>query len=281
MIMRTAFLILLFSIAGTAYAQEVISLWENGAPGFEKLKNEPEQAKDWWVKNIHNPSVTVFLPPPEIANGTAVIICPGGGHRELVFNPEGRDAALFFNKLGVTAFVLKYRLAREPNSPYQLNVHVPQDAYRAMRLVRSKAKTWNIDLNRIGMMGFSAGGEVVEFVAYGNGDGDPAAKDPIDRENGKPNFQILIYPGPLGVPETVPADAPPAFMLAANDDACCAGPIVDLLAKYRKASVPIEVHLYTKGAHGFNMGQRSELTSVKTWPSRLEDWLKDNNFFRK
>jgi len=264
-----------------AYPQQVIHLWENGAPGFEKLKNEPEQAKDWWVKNIHNPSITVFLPPPDIANGTAVIICPGGGHRELVFDAEGKDAALFFTKIGVTAFVLKYRLAREPSSPYQLEVHARQDAYRAMRLVRSKAKAWNLDPHRIGMMGFSAGGEVVEFVAYDKGNGDPSAADPVDRENGKPDFQILIYPGPLGVPDKVPSDAPPAFMLAANDDVCCAGPIVNLLSKYREASVPIEVHLYAAGNHAFNMGQRSELTSIRTWPARLEDWMRDNNFFRK
>lgn len=262
------------------FAQEVIPLWEGGAPGFESRRNEPEQAKDWWVKNIHNPSLTVFLPPADIANGTAVVICPGGGHSQLVFDAEGKDAALFFNKLGVAAFVLKYRLAREVFSPYTLDVHVPQDAYRAMRLVRSKAKTWNLDPHRIGMMGFSAGGEVVAFVAYAKGDGDPAAKDPIDRENGKPDFQILIYPGPLGIPETVPPDAPPAFMLAANDDVCCAGPIVNLLTRYRAAKVPVEVHLYSQGKHAFNMGQRSELNSIKTWPARLEDWLKDNNFFK-
>src|SRR3954468_19236915 len=118
----------------------VIPLWKNGAPGFESRKNEPEEAKDYWVKNIHNPSIAVYFPPKEKATGAAVVICPGGGHRLLVYNAEGVDPALFLNNLGVTAIVLKYRLAREENSPYKLDKEMPQDAYRAMRLVRSRAK---------------------------------------------------------------------------------------------------------------------------------------------
>src|SRR3954447_25513729 len=144
-------------------------LWPNGAPGFESRKNEPEQAKDYWVKNIHNPSITIFLPPKEKATGAAVVICPGGGHRELVFNAEGVEPAVYLNSIGVAAFVLKYRLSREPNSPYSLDKHPKQDAYRAMRLVRSHASEWNIDTSRVGMLGFSAGGEVVDMVAYANG----------------------------------------------------------------------------------------------------------------
>ena len=99
--------------------KEVVYLWSGGAPGFENRRDEPEQAKDWWVKNIHNPSLTVYLPPKEKANGSAVVICPGGGHRQLVFTAEGVDAAKYFNSIGVAAFVLKYRLFREENSPYK------------------------------------------------------------------------------------------------------------------------------------------------------------------
>ena len=258
--------------------QQVIPLWENGAPGFEQRKNEPEQAKDWWVKNIHNPSITVFLPAKEKANGAAIVICPGGGHRELVYNAEGVEAAEYFNSLGVAAFVLKYRLAREPNSPYKIESDVKADAYRAMRLVRSHAMDWGVDPARVGMLGFSAGGEVVALIAYEKGDGDLKAKDPIDRLNGKPDFQMLIYPGPSFIPESIPSDAPPAFLLAANDDVCCSGPVVELLNKYRKANVPVEVHLYTQGKHGFNMGKRSQLNSLKTFPQRMGDWLSDNGY---
>lgn len=280
--MQRIILIILLCISSLGYSQTngvVVPLWQNGAPGFENRRNEPEQAKDWWVKNIHNPSITVYLPPKEKATGAAVVICPGGGHRELVFNAEGVEAAAFLNSIGVAAFVLKYRLVREENSPYKFD-NVKQDAYRAMRTVRSRSKEWGIDVNRIGMLGFSAGGEVVGMVAYADGAGDVNAKDPIDRENGKPSFQMLVYPGPFAVPETVPSDAPPAFLLAANDDLCCANPVVDLLNKYRKANVSIEVHLYAQGNHAFNMGNRSQLNSIKTWPQRMADWLGDNGYLK-
>ena len=254
----------------------VLPLWYLGAPGFESRRNEPEQAKDYWVKNIHNPSITVYLPPAGKATGAAVVICPGGGHRELVFNAEGVEPAAFLNSIGVAAIVLKYRLSREEGSPYSINKHPAEDAYRAMRLVRSKAKDWNIDSARIGMMGFSAGGEVVNMIAYAPGTGNINSSDPVERFNGKPNFQILIYPGPLGIPESVPSDAPPAFLLAANNDVCCSGPVVRLLERYRQAKVPVEAHIYTQGSHGFNMGYRSKLASIKGWPQRMADWLSDN-----
>lgn len=256
-------------------------LWKEGAPGSEQRKHEPEQAKDWWVKNIHNPSITVFLPEQSMATGAAIVICPGGGHRELVYNAEGVEAAEYFNSIGVAAIVLKYRLAREPNSPYTIEKDVRADAYRALRLVRSHAKEWNIDPGRVGMLGFSAGGEVVALIAYADGLGDKNALDPVDRLNGRPDFQMLVYPGPGFIPETVPANAPPAFLLAANDDACCSGPVVDLLTKYRKAGVPVEVHLYAQGKHAFNMGKRSKLNSLKTYPNRMGDWLSDNGYLER
>jgi acetyl esterase/lipase len=143
----------------------VIPLWPKGAPGFENRRNEPEQAKDYWVRNVHNPSLTVFLPPKDKANGAAVVVCPGGGHRLLVYTAEGIDPAKFLNSLGITVFVLKYRLGRDTLSPYKIDVHARQDGLRAMRLVRSRATEFGLDTNRIGMMGFSAGGEVVDMVA--------------------------------------------------------------------------------------------------------------------
>lgn len=259
----------------------VLPLWANGAPGSESRKNEPEQAKEWWVKNVHNPSITVFRPSADKANGTAILICPGGGHRALGFNGEGVDVAKYLNGLGITAFVLKYRLFREENSTY--TEKTPQiDARRALRQIYTHADEWKLDTSKIGMMGFSAGGEVVSWVAYDKGPPDPTAKDPIDRAPSKVHFQILIYPGPLGIPEAVVnADSPPAFLLAANDDACCSGPLVDLLSKYRAAKVPVELHLYAKGDHAFNMGKRSTLISIQAWPQRLADWLKDSGWIPK
>ena len=252
-----------------------IPLWPNGAPGFESRRNEPEQAKDYWVKNIHNPSITIYLPPKEKATGAAVIIFPGGGHRLLVFNAEGRDPARFLNSIGVAAFIVKYRLFREDSNLYSLEKEVRQDAYRAMRLVRSRASEWNLDANRIGILGFSAGGEVAALLSYTTGDGDPQAKDPIDRLNGRPNFQMLVYPGPLGVPTEVPHDAPPTFLIAANDDECCSPPVVSLLEKYRAAKVPVEAHILSQGNHGFNMGYRSNLKAVRAMPMLMSNWLSD------
>lgn len=256
-----------------------ISLWENGAPGFENRKNEPEQAKDWWVRNVHNPSITAYF--PEKPNGMAVLICPGGGHENLVFNSEGRDAAEYFTSIGVTAFVLKYRLAREAGSPYKLETHVKQDVERAMRLIRSKAIEFKIDPTRIGAMGFSAGGETVALVAYNSKNVVENGSDAIDKLDAQPNFQILIYPGPLFIPKEIKSDAPPAFFCATNDDLCCSSPIVELLNGYRKANVSVEMHLYSKGGHAFNMGKRAKTNALKTWPQRLTDWLEDNNYFMK
>ena len=274
------FFLLMISNKGLSQQNGVkISLWENGAPGFENRKDEPEQAKDWWVRNIHNPSITAYF--PEKPNGMALLICPGGGHENLVFNSEGKDAAEYFTSIGVTAFVLKYRLAREKDSPYKLEIHVKQDVERAMRLIRSKAVEFKIDPNRIGAMGFSAGGEVVALVAYNAKNTLQNSSDGIDKEDAQPNFQILIYPGPLFIPKEIKSDAPPAFLLAANDDTCCSAPIVDLLNKYRQANVPIEMHLYSKGGHAFNMGKRSKTNALKTWPQRLTDWFEENNYFMK
>jgi acetyl esterase/lipase len=254
---------------------ERIALWPGGAPGSEARRGEAEIAKDYWVRNIHDPSLTVYLPPPGKANGSAVVVVPGGGHRLLVFKAEGEEPAAFLANLGVTAFALKHRLSREEGSTYSIERDARADAYRALRLVRSRAAEWRLDPRRIGIMGFSAGGEVVGLVSFGPGDGDPNAPDPIDRVNGRPDFAIFIYPGPLAVPETVPATAPPAFLLAAADDPCCAAPTVRLLQQYRDAKVPVEAHIFATGGHGFNMGQRSSLKSVGTWPARLAEWLGD------
>jgi acetyl esterase/lipase len=253
-----------------------IPLWPNGAPGFESRRDEPEQAKSYWVRNVHNPSITAFLPPADKATGAAVVICPGGGHRLLVYDAEGAEAARYLNSLGVAAFALKYRLGREEGTPYKPEIHAREDGIRAMRLVRSRATEWGIDPKRVGIMGFSAGGEVVSWVAYSPGEGDPKAADPVDRLSSRPDFQVLIYPGPLGIPEKVPKGSPPAFLLVANDDRGASGVIASLFQKYRDAGAPVEIHVYARGGHAFNMGNRSKLQTLKHWPERLAEWMKDN-----
>jgi len=263
----------------TAHAEQppgpsVIPLWEKGAPGFESRRDEPEQHQDWWYKNIHNPSLTVFLPPKAKANGTAVIVVAGGGHRELVFNPEGVEPAQYLASLGVTAFALKYRLFREPGSKYTID-NTAEDIRRAMRTVRARAVEWHIDPNRIGVMGWSAGGEVAALVAYPPVNGDPKANDSVERVSARPDFQVLIYPGPLGIPAKVPRDAPPLFLLGAADDEYVAPVLFDLARKYHDAGASIETHIYAQGKHAFNMGQRSKYVSIQRWPQRMAEWLED------
>jgi acetyl esterase/lipase len=279
----TLLLLLALMLPVIALAQpqpQVIPLWEKGAPGFENRKDIPEQAKDYWVKNINNPSVTVFMPPKEKANGCAVVVAPGGGFRELVFDAEGKQAAEFLNSIGVTVFVLKYRLPGEENSPYSAD-NVRQDAHRAIRLVRYRSKEFNIDPKRVGMLGFSAGGAVIMMVAFDDGDGSSNAPDPIDRLNGRPDFQMMVYPGGAA-PEKISSDAPPAFLICANDDEYgCDEVTMDLLQKFRAAGVSCEAIFLARGKHAFNMGNRSPLVTVNTWPDRMADWLTDSGFLNK
>lgn len=266
-------------VMGAAQAQQVIPLWEKGAPGFEARRDEPEQHKDWWYKNIHNPSLAVFLPPAGKGNGTAVIVAAGGGHRELVFNPEGVEPAQYLASQGVTAFALKYRLFREPGSNYTI-ANTAQDIQRAMRTVRARAAEWHIAPDRIGVMGWSAGGEVAALVAYPPVGGNEKSADPVERVSARPDFQILIYPGPLGIPDKIARNAPPLFLLGAADDEYVAGVLFDLTRKYHDAGASIESHIYTQGKHGFNMGQRSQYVSIRKWPDRLGEWLADRGYLR-
>jgi acetyl esterase/lipase len=254
----------------------VVPLWEKGAPGFEDRRAEPEKGTAGRITNVHNPSLTVFLPLADKATGAAVVICPGGGHFQLSWNLEGTDPAKALNEMGAAAFVLKYRLAREQGAPYQVEKHAKEDGQRAMRLVRSRAAEWKVDPKKIGIMGFSAGGEVVSMVSYSPSDGAEGAADPIDRVSSRPDFQIMVYPGPLGIPETIPDGAPPALLVVANDDRGAAGNIASLLTKLRAARVPVEAHVFARGGHAFGMGGKSQVAAVKAWPQLLGNWIADN-----
>ena len=254
-------------------APQVIHLWTNGTPGFESRKDIPETGIPAMIKSVDNPSLTVFLPPKDRANGAAMVVCPGGGFYQLSFISEGTDAARFLNTNGMAAFVLKYRLPRLTNSVYTLE-SPHEDGLRAMRLVRSHASEWGIDPHRIGMMGFSAGGEVTSMTTFGDTDGITNAHDPVDQVDAHPDFIVEIYPGPLGIPPALPANAPPAFLLVAGDDNHAEN-VLKLSTLYRAAKIPVEVHVLSKGGHGFGMGKRSRVTAVKDWPQRLADWLVD------
>ena len=145
-------------------------------------------------------------------------------------------------------------------------------------LIRTRAAEWNLDTNRIGVMGFSAGGEVAAMLIYSPTAGDPDSKDPVERLDCHSDFQIVIYPGPLGIPEQIPSNAPPAFFVVANDDNSHVGPVLAQIEKYRQVRRPVEVHLYARGGHGFNLGRRSKYSSIKGWPQRMTEWMEDSGF---
>lgn len=259
-------------------AAPVIALWPQGAPGSEARRAEPEIVENTYIHNIHQPSLTVLRADPAHANGIGIIVIPGGGHRMLVWVNEGMMPARALNRFGVTVFVLKYRLARETGSTYDITRDAAADARRAVRWVRAHAADYGVDPHRIGLMGFSAGGELVSLVADNPAPPPPSGADAIDRTDGRPDFQVLIYPGPLGIPAGAATGAPPAFLAAGTLDTCCATPTIALYQQLRAAGVSAELHLFADTDHGFNIGMHSERIEVAHWPDRLEDWLADGGW---
>lgn len=278
--MRTLLLLTTLISTLTAKAGETpvsFPLWPQGAPGSEARAAEAETLEGSNVCNVHNPSLTPYLPAPDKATGTAVIICPGGGHRKLCLGHEGGALAEWFQARGIAAFVLKYRLAREPDSTYTIQDHAMADTRRALRIVRSRAGEWHIKLDRIGIMGFSAGGELAAFAAMQSDDGDPAAADPIDKASSRPDFQALIYPGTSHL-FSAEKGMPPVFIACGyGDRPDIAEGMAGLYLKYKAAGVKAELHIYSEAGHGF--GYRPDKTGAAAkWPERFTDWLTDSGF---
>src|SRR5207248_10663735 len=176
-------------------APQEIPLWSGGAPGSEQFKDKKEVLQDTRLSSIHNPSLTVYLPSKEKATGAALIVAPGGGHAFLTIANEGYDVAKWFAGQGVASFVLKYRLAREPGSTYKVEEQALQDTQRAIRLVRSRAAEWGVNPGSVGIIGFSAGGELAALAGTHFDSGITGAADAIDRMPSKPDFVALAYPG--------------------------------------------------------------------------------------
>ncbi len=266
---------------GTALAAEppIVPLWDKGAPGFEARKDEkevrsqPNAAGEYRLSNVHNPYVTVYLPTKEKATGAAVVIVPGGGHRELWPKHEGENVAEWLQERGIASVVLRYRLAREPGSPYKIDEHALQDGQRALRLVRSRATEWNVNPARVGMMGFSAGGEVTALVCNKAEKGVADAADPVDRQSATPDFQVLIYSGPQGIRgQAVTKEMPPTFIVVGDIDGAAAW-LVDHFAALRKAGVSSELHVYAKAPHGFGYRPAKATRPADAWPQRFAEFL--------
>ena len=250
----------------------VVHIWPAGTN--LPRRNEPEVAKDYWVRNVHDPSLTIFRPKRQ--NGAAVIVIPGGGHKLIVWTSEGVNVAQALNRYGVTAFVLKYRLAQEEGSTSTVE-DAANDVRRSIRWVRAHAADYGVDPHRVGIMGFSAGGELVSLVAD-NRPAKPASPiDALDRQSDRPNFQVLVFPGPQGVPANDIPHAPPAFITAGTLDDCCAKPAAQLYEQLRTGGRDAELHMYAGAGHAFNLDESGRI-SIIHWPDRLADWLADEGF---
>jgi acetyl esterase/lipase len=257
-------------------------LWPGGAPESQG------------IEDIDQPSLAPYLVPAGRGTGTAVIVCPGGGYGHLAMDHEGDQVAKWLNSLGVSAFVLKYRLGPKYHHPVEL-----WDAQRAIRTVRAKAAEYRLSPDRIGIMGFSAGGHLASTAGTHFDAGDPDNGDPINRVSSRPDFLVLCYPvisfgefahqgsrrnllgenpdpklvESLSNETQVTARTPPTFLFHTTNDA--AVPVensVMFYAALRKAGVPAELHIYERGPHGVGLAQSDE--ALSTWPARLADWLR-------
>jgi hypothetical protein len=260
-----------------------IPLWLGGAPGSEG-KTEKEivtrsASGEMSVRNIHSPSLTPYLPAKEKATGTAILVIPGGGHRVLAITHEGYNVGEWLRERGIAAFVLKHRLARETNSTYKIDVHALADTQRAMRLIRSRAGEWGFDPKRIGAMGFSAGGELVNLVCERFDEGKTDASDPIERQPCRPNFQALIYPGRSG--DIQPTNGfPPVFLACSyTDRKDISEGLAETYLRFKRVGVPAELHIYSSGGHGFGL-RATNLRPVGAWHTRFEEWMIDSGFLK-
>jgi acetyl esterase/lipase len=286
------FLILLAGLlaaAPAAWALEAartLDVWpgvapgEKGDSGEEKWQPTPkgENPPITRLTNVTKPTLAVFPPPKEKNTGAAVVICPGGGYSILAMNHEGEDVAAWLNGIGVTGSVLKYRVPARKGQPRHL---APlQDAQRAVSLVRAQAKALEIDPNRIGILGFSAGGNLAAIAATNFDSRAYEALDETDRISCRPDFAVLIYPAWLVdekkgvlVPEVcVTPQTPPVFFVHAGDDKIVAESSILMHLALRQAKVPTELHVFTDGGHGF--GMRPSPNAIAGWPQLCERWMR-------
>lgn len=298
-----AALISAFAFPGFTLAEtQTIPLYPNDRPATIPQDKRPIIERDGArVSNIHYPEMDLYLASRDTARPLAVIICPGGGYWIQSATVEGKDIALRLNQFGITAFVLRYRLPPDYRHPVPL-----QDAQRAIRLVRAQAAQWNLKPDRIGIMGFSAGGHLASTAATHFDDGNPAAPDPIDRVSCRPDFAILAYPvicfskpyghtgsrsqllGDPPDPELVTLlsnelqvtdKTPPTFLFASQDD-IVVDPrnSIDFFLACTANKVPAELHLFPHGGHGYGLGDGK--SNESQWPLLLDKWLEHQGFYK-
>lgn len=298
--MRAFFLLLvallpLPLLSGAPAPLVTVKLWPGTPPGDEALALPPEgdltKPSDALIAgrriiklgNVSTPLVEVHPAPRDKANGAAVVICPGGGFNILAWDLEGTEVSAWLNSLGVTGIVLKYRVPARAHASARWLPPV-QDAQRALRLARANAAAWNIDPQRLGILGFSAGGAAAGLTALKHAERLYPRIDAADDLSARPDFALLVYPAYFFDPKTnrlleeivVPADAPPTFFVHAWDDRVPVQNSLLLAAAMREKKVPAAVHVYPSGGHGYGLRRTSE--PVTTWPDRAEAWLRHAGF---
>lgn len=295
------FCIFSFTFGVRSYGQKIIPLYEGKAPGSEELNYAETEYRDpitdrLMLRNVVDPTLAVYQPEKSKINSTSVIICPGGGNIWLSYESEGTMVAEWLAQKGITAFVLKYRLDKTIESEEEFNKVMKafvrsitsttenndtartslnsfvvarydryfggEDGIQALKYVRQHAKEYGVDPNKVGIMGFSAGARVTMHVVLNSDSGN------------LPNFAAPIYGGRLSN-ITIPENAPPLFILCAADDPVAKGS-PDLYKEWRAAGYSAELHIYSKGGHGFGMNKQN--MPVDTWIERFYDWLQTNGF---
>lgn len=262
----------------------VVPLWPEGPPGaaiaptteIVRLSDGGEHI----VSNVHRPSLTVVLPAAGRATGAGIVVCPGGGHRELWMDHEGYAVARWLADHGIAAFILKYRLAQQPGSAYRVEVESLADAQRALRLVRHRAAEWNVDPQRVGIIGFSAGGELAALAAArAHAPAATNGSEGIEAQGDRPAFQALVYPGNAKALDPQPG-APPAFLVCGYDDNLTPpDELARAFLRFKAAGVPAELHIYTGAGHGFGL-RSSNAFPAAAWPERLHEWLAERGMLR-
>jgi acetyl esterase/lipase len=284
----TFVLLLLLSLTSSATAQDAhpIFVWPDLAPGETERTTGtmlPMRPRDnppiTRIEKIRRPPMTVY-PATVNANGAAVLILPGGGFGRVVPDLEGSEAAQWLGKLGVTSFVLNYRtkLASAEDEPAWLRPL--QDAQRAMRWIRANGSRWNLNRDRIGLLAFSAGGQVGSILITADGAAYEAI-DSVDQQEFRPNFAMLVYPWRIYDSATdallpqikVTPETPPSFIVHTHDDASTSLGSVLLYADMKRHNVPAELHIYENGGHGYGTRKRPN-SNIGSWPDRATDWLK-------
>ena len=260
---------------------QVVVLWPKGSPALRALPgyDKPEQfnlskSKPDFVQsvvNIHNPSIEVHLAPADKANGMAVVVAAGGGNQTCNVGGEGVDIAQWLNGLGIHAFIERYRLR-----PYGSATDALADTQRSIRMVRAHAKEWGVDPKRVGIMGFSAGGEQAAWVTLKFDEGNSQAADAVEHESCRPDFSVLVYAGWKEMDlSQVPRNAPPTFLTSAGvDDAFHSKETVEFYNALFDAKIPVELHIYGHGGHGGGISPRKGIP-FGTWPVRFVEWAND------